>query len=53
MSDISVNLYVIFLSFQFCEGVPEYCFDAAMLRLIETAETLVGEGTLNYAGKEG
>lgn len=52
MSDNSVKLYMEDLLFQFREGVPEYRFDAAMLRLIETAETLVGEGALNFDGKE-
>jgi len=52
MSDNSVKLYMEDLLFQFREGVPEYRFDAATLRLIETAETLVGEGALNFDGKE-
>jgi hypothetical protein len=52
MSDNSVKLYMEDLLFQFREGVPGYRFDAAMLRLIETAETLVGEGALNFDGKE-
>ncbi len=52
MSDNSVKLYVEGLLFQFREGVPGYRFDAAVLRLIETAETLVDEGALNYEGKE-
>jgi hypothetical protein len=52
MSDNSVKLYMEDLLFQFREGVPGYRFDAAMLRLIETAETLVGEGVLNFDGKE-
>ena len=53
MSDNSVKLYVEDLLFQFREGVPGYRFDAAMLRLIETAESLVDEGALNFDGKEG
>jgi len=52
MSDNSVKLYMEDLLFQFREGVPGYRFDAAMLRLIETAETLVGEVALNFDGKE-
>jgi hypothetical protein len=52
MSNNSMKLYVEDLLFQFRKGVPGYRFDEAMVRLIETAEILVGDGALNFDGKE-
>jgi flagellar motor switch protein FliG len=46
MTENSVKMYVEDLLFEFREGVPDYRFDAAMLRLIEHVEGMVRAGTL-------
>jgi hypothetical protein len=46
MSENSIKMYVEDLLFEFREGVPGYRFDAAMLRLIDTVETMTRAGTL-------
>jgi flagellar motor switch protein FliG len=46
MTENSIKMYVEDLLFEFRNGVPDYRFDGAMLRLIEHVDDMVRAGTL-------
>jgi flagellar motor switch protein FliG len=46
MTENSIKMYVEDLLFEFRDGVPDYRFDGAMLRLIDHVEGMVRAGTL-------
>jgi flagellar motor switch protein FliG len=50
MTENSIKMYVEDLLFEFRNGVPDYRFDGAMLRLIDHVDGMVRAGTLTIDG---